>query len=182
MPSMSAHMAIACRLSDKLNVNKSEFIKGNLLPDLYDNKELSHFKVKGKIYYVPDIEKAKKELDLNNDLYLGYLTHLLLDKYYFDEYLIKYNLSNKSIYKEYDILNKDIIKHFNIDVLYLKKILTNFPNDINTLKLQKNIECLDLNIEDKLEILDKDDFILFLENSSFRILEEIKNIRSVENE
>ena len=46
MPSMSAHMAIACTLSKKINVNEIDFIKGNLLPDLYDDKMKSHYKIK----------------------------------------------------------------------------------------------------------------------------------------
>lgn len=180
MPSMSAHMAVACNLSDELDVDKEEFIKGNLLPDLYDNKEKSHFKVQGIIYYVPDIKKAIENLDLNNSLYLGYLTHLLLDKYYFDEYLIKYKsnlFDNKNIYKDYDILNKDIINYFKLDVDYLKKILKDFPSDINKHKLLKNIECLDININDKTQIIDKEDFILFLENISNIIKDEIESLR-----
>ena len=91
MPSMSAHMAIATRLSEKLNVDKKDFIKGNLLPDLYDDKVKSHYKIQGKKYFVQDINKAIKSLDLSSSLYLGYLSHLLLDKYYFDDYLLKYD-------------------------------------------------------------------------------------------
>ena len=172
MPSMSSHMVIALKLCDKLNVDKKEFIKGNLLPDLYDDKNKSHFKVKGKKYDIPDIEKAINSLDINDSLYLGYISHLLLDKYYFDEYLLKYDrdlfIDNK-IYKDYDVINKKIVNYFNIDSDYLKSILKDFPSDINKKRLKNNIKCLELDIDGKTNILAEKDFIKFLEESSERI-------------
>ena len=179
MPSMSAHMAIACTLSKKLNVSEIDFIKGNLLPDLYDDKMKSHYKIKGKRYYIPNIKEVIKNINLNDSLDLGYLSHLLLDYYYFDEYLIKYDESlfeEYSLYDDYDIINKDIIDYFNIDIDYLNNILVNFSKDINEQKLIKNKECLKLNINGNTKIIDKDDFIKFLDESSKRIYDDINMI------
>ena len=179
MPSMSSHMAVACNICDYLGVNKEEFIKGNLLPDLYDDKNKSHFKIQGKKYYIPDIEKAINSLDINNNLYLGYLSHLLLDKYYFDEYLLKYEedlFQDNEIYKDYDVLSKDIVNHFNLDVDYLKSILKDFPKEINKKRLKNNLKCLALNIDGNTKTLDKEEFIRFLEEVSNRVKEDLKII------
>lgn len=176
MPSMSAHMAIATRLSEKLNVDKKDFIKGNLLPDLYDDKVKSHYKIQGKKYSVPDINKAIKSLDLSSSLYLGYLSHLLLDKYYFDDYLLKYDsdlFKDKTIYSDYDIINKDIIDYFNLDVNYIKGLMKDFPKEINQKKIDKNLECLDYNIDKKTNILDKNNFLKFLDEISNKIYYDI---------
>ena len=184
MPSMSAHMAIACRLCNLFDVNKEEFIKGNLLPDLYDDKEKSHFKIKGKLFMVPNINEAINNLNINNSMDLGYLSHLLLDKYYFDEYLIKYDstiFNNNNLYYDYDVLNIEIIKYFNLDINYLKQILKEFPKDINNEKLLKNIECLDLNISGNTKIIDKEEFLCFLENVSKRIIDNLRNLNKKNN-
>lgn len=183
MPSMSAHMAIACKLSNKLNVDKKEFIKGNILPDLYENKEKSHYKIQGKRYTVPNIEEAVKTLDLSKSIDIGYLSHLLLDYYYFNEYLIKYDndlFKNSDIYKDYDILNIDIINYYKIDINYIKSILTDFPKGINKRRLTNNINCLDLIIKDNTKILNKKDFLNFLDKISVKIENDIKELISNE--
>lgn len=184
MPSMSSHMAVASKICEKLNVNKDNFIKGNLLPDLYDDKTISHFKIQGKKYMIPDIELASNELDLSNDMYLGYLCHLILDKYYFEEYINKYEFDvfeDERIYDDYDVLNTIIINHFNLDVDYIKKIMNDFPDDINNRKLFVNINCLNKNVDSKLKIVDKDEFIDFLEKTIPKIEEDINKIINQKN-
>ena len=179
MPSLSSHMAIACKIGDQLKVNKEEFIKGNLLPDLYNNKIKSHFKIQGNKYLIPDIDKAVESLDINSSLNLGYISHLLLDKYYFDDYLLKYDkdlFQDSEIYKDYDIINIDIIKHFRLDIDYLKSILKDFPEGISNKKLKNNLKCLELNIDDDTKILNKKDFIKFLDNVVDKVKEDLENI------
>ena len=60
MPSVAAHMVVAKLISDKLNIEDPDFIKGNLLPDILD-KELSHHKKQGKYYLIPDIQFFKEK-------------------------------------------------------------------------------------------------------------------------
>ena len=180
MPSMSAHMSIAKRVSDKLNINDSNFIKGNLLPDLYDNKQKSHYKIKGKKYMIPNIDEVINIFDLKDKTYLGYLTHLLLDKYYLEEYLMNIDIDvfkDGNIYDDYDILNKDIIKHFDLDINYIEECIKEFPNKINNNKLLYNIECLNKNVDGDLKILDRESFISFLEKSSNKIVNDLLSIR-----
>ena len=109
MPSIAAHMICAKLVSDSLNINSDDFIKGNLLPDIIDKKD-SHCKIKGKYYYIPNIEYFLENLDLSNKMDLGYLTHLLLDRYFLEEYI--YEVVNgeevflsRIMYREYDIIN-----------------------------------------------------------------------------
>lgn len=179
MPNMSGHMSVAKLISEKLNIDDKDFYRGNLMPDLYRDKTKSHYKIPGKKYLIPDIERVKKELDLNDITNLGYLTHLLLDKYYLEEYLINIEdnvFKTKKIYDDYDILNKDIIKYFNLDKDYLKKILKEIDNDVDKEKLEYNIECLNIIRNGELHYLEKEKYIRFLEESANRIAEEIKNI------
>ena len=181
MPNMSSHMSIAKRVSDLLNIKDKDFIIGNLLPDLEENKRESHYKIQGKQYLIPDIEYVKNNLDLTDMKNLGILTHLLLDKYYLEEYLYS-NCPNDnvfegiSLYKDYDILNKDIVKYFDLDVDYLKEVLLEIDTPKYQDKLMNNINCL-YHIENgETTYLDKDDFIKFLDNTSMIIAKEVKTL------
>ena len=178
MPNISSHMAIAKRVSEILNINDDEFYKGNLQPDLYADKIKSHYKIQGKKYLIPDINCVEENLDLTNKYNLGILTHLLLDKYYFDEYLIDIEedvFKEFKIYNDYDILNRDIKAHFNLDVNYLKSILKDYKEDIEIDKLKYNIECLDITKEGELFFLDKDKFIKFLDDILIKIANDIRS-------
>ena len=81
MPGICSHMIIAKEVSKRLNIDSDDFIRGNLLPDIIDLKD-SHHKIKNNTYMVPNIDYFVKRLDLTNELHMGYLTHLLLDKHY----------------------------------------------------------------------------------------------------
>ena len=180
MPSISAHMAIAKKVSEQLNICDSYFIKGNLLPDLYDNKQKSHYKIPGKKYMIPNIDEVINKLDLKDKINLGYLTHLLLDKYYLEEYLTNIDFDvfkEENIYEDYDILNKDIIKKFNLDINYIEECINDYPLNINNHKLEYNIECLNKNLEGNLKILDKETFFIFLDEASNKIVNDLLLIK-----
>lgn len=178
MPSMSAHMAVAKRVSESLFINDTNYYKGNIIPDLQRDKIKSHYKIKGSVFYIPDIYKIEKELDLTDITNLGIYTHLLLDYYYFEEYLPKRMddspFISKQIYIDYDIVNKDIINYFNLDVDYLKSILKDFDREVDNKLLEKNINCLFKYDTQETKYIDTDDFIKFLEETSIKIIERIK--------
>ncbi len=179
MPSISSHMAIAKRVSEILHIDDPDFYRGNLLPDLFRNKTKSHYKIKGKKYLIPNIKYVKSNFDFSKMENLGILTHLLLDKYYLEEYLNNIEddvFKNKIIYKDYDILNKDIIKHFNLDVNKISSILKNYDKEVDESKLNSNIKCLYLKKDGNTIYLDKDKFIRFLDIISARIAEEIREM------
>ena len=178
MPNISAHMIVAKLVSEKLNINDPDFIKGNLLPDIVNNAQ-SHHKIQGKYYLIPNIDFFKQKLNLKQKLELGYLTHLLLDKYFLEEY-IPYNTSdlkifaNKMIYKEYDLINYQLVKQFNLDTLYLKNILKEIQGNINKKELEKNLQCLMNTETGETRYLNLEKFSAFLYNVSKKISEELK--------
>ena len=109
MPNISAHMVIAKEVSRKLNVNSDDFIRGNLLPDIIDIED-SHYKIKNGVYLVSNIKRFLDLQDLSNNLYIGYLTHLLLDKHYLEDYLGKM-FYNKNVFLDVKIYNYYYLNH-----------------------------------------------------------------------
>ncbi len=109
MPSIAAHFVCADivynRIKDKIN-NKFDFYIGCILPDIID-LENSHYKIRGTYYLIPDIEKYKRMFDTNIDLNRGYLCHLLLDKYFLEEYIIKNCKSNYYILRLAPVYSKE---------------------------------------------------------------------------
>lgn len=95
MPSWGIHLEIANILSEKIkNINKNLFIIGNILPDINNgyvikdiNKRISHSithydRKEDYKNYENFYEKYNKYI--NNELILGYFTHLATDYYYND--------------------------------------------------------------------------------------------------
>ncbi len=179
MPSIAVHMAVAKLVGEKINITDQLFIKGNLLPDII-NLDDSHHKIDGKYFLIPDISYFKEHLDLKNNLYLGYYTHLLLDKYFLEEYLPKYttdinNFNNGTIYKEYDLINYEIVNEFNLDVDYLTKILSDYDVDVNKNILENNIKFLHSKNKGNTEYL-KSDIMEFIKDISNTIVNDIKDL------
>lgn len=185
MPSIAGHMVVAKLVSEKLNIDDPDFTKGNLLPDII-LKSNSHHKKKGTYYYVPNLEYFRNKLDLTNKLHLGYFVHLLLD-YYFLEYYVLKNISdlnvfaNKMIYNEYDKINYSLVKRFDLDVEYLKKILKNFPVEINQEKLEYNLQCLSLRKMEATKYLMFESFADFLDKISEVISKEVEEYANKSN-
>lgn len=177
MPSITPHMIVATSVAKRLNINSEDFIRGNLLPDIIDT-ENSHHKIKSGKYMVPDIEFFLKTLDFANDLDIGYLTHLLLDKHFLEDYLGKI-YPNRNIfldgliYKDYDYLNHLLVKKFKLDTNYIENALMQYDCKINEKKLEYNINCLKNNISEKTYYLNINSFSKFLKEVSKTISEEL---------
>ena len=181
MPSIAAHMTIAKLLSEKLDIEDEDFYRGNLLPDVIKTpREESHFKVQGEHFLVPNLEVAKKSLALTESMYLGYYTHLLLDKYFLEEfiptYIGRYDLfKTKEMYLDYDEINLFIVNTFNLDVETITKILSeNYVCDIDQEKLEKNISCLNKEKNGEGIYLKREQFRTFLEEVSNKIYDDVK--------
>jgi len=177
MPSIGAHMVVGHLVGEKLNIETDDFIRGNLLPDIIDSKD-SHHKIKGSIYLIPDINYWLNNLDFTNDLYIGYLVHLLLDKHYLEDYLGNlYPNQNVFIdgliYKDYDYINNKLVTDIGLDINKLVKILSNFNCIFSKEKLQYNIECLSQYTPGITRYIDYESFITFLKEISNVISKEL---------
>ncbi len=177
MPSITPHMIVATSVAKRLNINSEDFIRGNLLPDIIDI-ENSHHKIKSGKYMVPNIEFFLKNLDFTNDLDIGYLTHLLLDKHFLEDYLGKI-YPNRNIfldgliYKDYDYLNHLLVKRFKLDTNYIENVLIQCDCKIMEKKLEYNIQCLNQNKIGKMNYLNINSFSKFLKEVSKTISEEL---------
>lgn len=185
MPGIVAHMAVAKTVGEELNINSDEFYQGNLLPDILKRSKVdSHFKKQGRIYKIPNTLYYRETFDLDQDLNLGYYTHLLLDRYFFDEFMPgitrdPHFFHYRTIYDDYDKTNAQAIAHFGLDVEeILSKLVYNDPN-VDIRRLEKNLEWLLTQKEGKPTVLDIEDYISFLEDSSYRIVDDIKTYRYV---
>ena len=160
MPSWPIHLALANKLNKKLNLG-DEFILGNVLPDVLGknminnhsqtiDKSISHFRYKNRKLIDVDsfIDKYKNYFD--NPIVLGYLSHLITDKYFNDYFYINHVVGEdqKAILKNgslYDGEEKTWqIKRRDFEIFSKKLINDNYLSNLNA----KNIKKKDLIIEE----------------------------------
>ncbi len=94
MPNHKAHLAIAKLVNEKINMDLDSIMLGSVLPDICNNKvhSKSHFQVGEKDLEGlanPDKFVKKYKNKLSNPTMIGYLIHILTDRYY-NEYLFKH--------------------------------------------------------------------------------------------
>lgn len=181
MPSLSAHFACANILVEKLNIsNKEEFFRGTIYPDLMKN---SHFKIQSKngIFLVPSITKfLQKNAYQLTDFEKGYLVHLLLDKYYLENFAYKFGIEpfiNGTVYNDYSLLSVKLLNDFNVDTTYAFNIIMSFDDTIDKNKLISMSSFL--NLEDKhndTKIINYNEFNSFITNISDTIYLEVLDI------
>ena len=102
MPTHKIHLAIASKISDKLNLNKDSVMLGSVLPDICKEKnhQLAHFQFGEKDLEGlanPELFIKKYKDTLGNPVMIGYLIHILTDRFY-NEYIFR----NFYIYDEND--------------------------------------------------------------------------------
>lgn len=114
MPSFVIHIAVANKYLKKYNKkeNKQEFIKGSIAPDLANNKHISHYGEKISYIY---LNKFLEENKIEDSFNRGYFLHLVTDYLFYNKYLDCY-LKDK-LYKEYYILNKEVIEKYNVELI-----------------------------------------------------------------
>ena len=94
VPSHKIHLAIAKRVNDKLNLDLDSVMLGSILPDICEgrNHSVSHFQVGMKDIEGlanPDKFIVKYKNKLNNPIMIGYLIHILTDRFY-NEYMFRH--------------------------------------------------------------------------------------------
>lgn len=87
MPSHKIHMAIAKKVNNVLKLDLDSVMLGSIMPDVCigRNHTVSHYQ-NGKLGVDgtanPDLFIKKHKKDLNNPVMMGYLIHILTDKFY----------------------------------------------------------------------------------------------------
>lgn len=189
MPSIASHFVVAKLVYKKINdsgqkIDKEEFYKGNILPDIIKMNN-SHYKIKGKYYLIPDIKEYRKNVDINKDINIGYLCHLLLDKYFLEEYVIE-NIENydkiqlfssKMMYNDYTNMNALLVKKYNLDLAFINKIMKKYKEELNENKYKLNIDSINDKTIGKLQFIDFDKFCSFLEDTSKKIYNILKEVK-----
>lgn len=110
MPGYVIHLSVAeeyLKKHDK-NENYLEFIEGVIFPDSVTDKSLTHY---GPSSSQVNLYNFLKEHELNDSFTRGYFLHLLTDYLFYNKYI---NFFSKDIYNDYDILNKKLIKKYDV--------------------------------------------------------------------
>lgn len=136
MPSHKIHLCIAKEINKKLKLNNDAIMLGSVLPDLTIEHDhgLSHFQFED--VYPKNLANAdefiKKYPTMKDDISIGYIIHLLTDKYYNDIYYhtniegIEHNKYFK--HNLFDSYDKYLLKHGIVDKINNKGIINNIPN------------------------------------------------------
>lgn len=129
--------------------NYDEFIDGIIYPDSVTDKSLTHYGPKSSQV---NLRNFFSDRDIDNDFNKGYFIHLVTDYLFYNKFLKVF--SKKYIYNDYDILNKDIEKEFNVKIplkikekVYYslgKPIILNLDDTIEFIKKTVNYDINDI--------------------------------------
>ena len=157
MPGILYHLSFAEEVFRKLSptsIDKISFMSGNLIPDLATDKKVSHYRRNASVngFFVPDMEQVKKDLFVpNNPIVFGMYSHLYLDYYFIEEFLIpefiwdtkemkvinprnnnqwdvKTFFSHSGMYGAYTEINQLLVKDGHVSLSTVKEIPELLPN------------------------------------------------------
>lgn len=126
MPGYVIHLAVAEEYLKKHKIpkeNYDDFIEGVIFPDSVEDKSKTHY---GKGSANSNLYEFLQDNTVLNSFQRGHFLHLLTD-YLFYNHCIEY-FSN-DIYNDYDILNKDLIRKYNVILPEKVKKYVFFKND-----------------------------------------------------
>lgn len=186
MPSIASHYVVAKKVGRILNLENDDYLLGNILPDIIQDNN-SHYKIEGTYYLIPNIKDFIKENKYNKNIFLGYLTHLLLDKYFLEEFIPntipnykEIQLFEKNImYNEYSGINYTLVKKYKLDVKHISDIINTTNLKINKEKVKKNITSLNNKSISKTSYLKLKKYTNFLNDISVVIAEDLKKVELI---
>lgn len=116
MPGYVIHLAVAKEYIRNFRVNnEEEFLKGTLAPDLLSingDKRETHYS-DSNVSSDVNLSKFLKSNKINNSYMEGYFLHLIVDYLFYNKYFTGEDIR---IYNDYDILNKELIENYNIEI------------------------------------------------------------------
>lgn len=112
MPGYVIHIATAQEYLNKhpQEEDKEQFIKGVIYPDYTSEKSKTHY---GKSSSYSNIDRFLKENSIDNAFNRGYFIHLVTDYLFYNKYLEKFS---KDIYQDYDIINRQLINKYSVNL------------------------------------------------------------------
>src|SRR5574344_104710 len=137
MPSHKVHIKIAQDINKKLKLDNDSIMLGSVLPDLTTTKNhgLSHFQYKDEYPYnlANADEFIKKYPNMNDDVSIGYIIHLLTDRFYYDWYYRNFKLTGTNKTKEFkhslfESYDNYILKHYKLDKFNNTEVINKIPN------------------------------------------------------
>lgn len=178
MPGMLHHLVFAeevyRKLKDILLLDEINFMAGNLIPDFAKaDKQKTHYRMKASngVLWVPNLKLVKKDLYIPEDsIKFGMYSHLYLDYYFFENFLIPSFIWNK---EEQKVISKKNNNQWDTNEFFSRKVLYKGYSEINFCIIKE--KCITLEkIQEIPEILPNTGLPIFDERISTTWKQELK--------
>ena len=140
MPGILYHLSFAeevyRNLGTVIQLDKIDFMAGNLIPDLATDKRKSHFLKKASAdgFFVPEMELVKRELFRPEDsIKFGMYCHLYLDYYFIEKFLIPEFIWNV---KDMKVINPRNNKQWDVKTFFSHSGMYGSYTEINQLLIR----------------------------------------------
>ena len=203
MASAVIHLCVAKEINDRyLHKDQNMLLLGSIAPDISkqigQTKEISHFLDPSQTDSVPDVDRFinKYSSQLDKPFELGYLIHLITDKYWFRDYVTSYierytkdrtkqkvtsEALHDLIYNDYTNLNITLIDKYNLpldlfsnDIKYPESEITEIPINQLPVIVEKMGEIIINSREEKTFMFDSKDIEVFIENTVKYIIKDLQ--------
>lgn len=203
MASAVIHLCVAKEINDRyLHKDQNMLLLGSIAPDISkqigQTKEISHFLDPSQTDSVPDVDRFinKYSSQLDKPFELGYLIHLITDKYWFRDYVTAYierytkdrtkqkvtsEALHDLIYNDYTNLNITLIDKYNLpldlfsnDIKYPESEITEIPINQLPVIVEKMGEIIINSKEEKTFMFDSKDIEVFIENTVKYIIKDLQ--------
>ena len=206
MASAVIHLCVAKKVNEKLKMDEKMIALGSIAPDISkqigQTKVVSHFLDGQNEDEIPNIDRFVKKYrnELNKPFEMGYLIHLLTDKYWFRDYVYNYisRYENKEgvseltytgiknlIYNDYTNLNINLITKYEpeIDIFmneitYPESIITEIPIEDLPVIVEKMGLIIMESKQNKTIVFNMNDIEKFVEECTINVLKDIEEILS----
>lgn len=120
--------------------NYEDFIEGVIYPDSVTDKSLTHY---GPTSSQVNLKRFFADKDINTDFNKGYCIHLITDYLFYNKFLTVF--SSNYIYNDYDILNKELERKFEVKI----------PQKVKDKVFYKEGETKILNLKDTIKFIEE---------------------------
>ena len=183
MPAGGIHLCVAKKVATLLNIDISmNYLVGSIAPDSWRNSNSTklgtHFlEEEGSLDYNYDYFYSKYKDYLSNDFVLGYLVHLITDRYWRVNNFI--TTTKPKIYEEEIKACSNIISRYNIQRLYLPSDLDNVVEELETSGIEKTINYLNgVNyLEDKNSVYDVNEILMRIKETAEFVSSELDRLK-----